>query len=154
MGTAASRCCLPFRGSEAPTGPEVQLCGNCKRLVLTELEVIQMASTNGVWQIEGYEMMDSGPDFPELKKSAENGCQFCSFLRTTLLSPEVDFDAEEFPRIRGAYRDAGTQLHFQRAGYQIIPYDLTSYNEKRFWLSFEIWIRHGSTPNLFQSNYI
>ncbi|KAL7897971.1 heterokaryon incompatibility domain-containing protein [Trichoderma sp. TUCIM 5745] len=142
MGTAASRCCLPFRGSEAPTGPEVQLCGNCKRLVLTELEVIQMASTNGVWQIEGYEMMDSGPDFPELKKSAENGCQFCSFLRTTLLSPEVDFDAEEFPRIRGAYRDAGTQLHFQRAGYQIIPYDLTSYNEKRFWLSFEIWIRH------------
>jgi hypothetical protein len=111
---------------------------------------MQMGSTTGVWEIEGYEMMDSGPDFPELKKSAENGCAFCSFLRTALLSPEVDFDAEEFPRIRGAYRDARSQLRFHRAEYQMIPYDSTDYDEGRFWLSFEIWIRHGTV----QSNHI
>ncbi|OTA07692.1 HET domain protein [Trichoderma parareesei] len=97
-------------------------------------------------------MTDSSPDFPKLKESAENGCDFCSFLRNTLLSPEVDFDADEIPRIRSTYRDAGNQLLFHRAGYHLIPYDFTSHDEGKFWLSFEIWIRHGDMillPSLF-----
>jgi len=100
---------------------------------------MEMAST-GVLKVQGYKLTDSGPDFPKLEESARNGCTFCSFLRTVLLSPEVEYDGDEFPRIQGAYRapqESPSQLIFQRAQFRMIPYDS---DEERFWLQFEIWI--------------
>ncbi len=94
----------------------------------------------GFLEVQGYELTDSGPDFPKLEESARNGCTFCSFLRTVLLSPEVEYDVEEFPRIQSAYRapqESPSQLIFHRAQFFMIPYDS---DEERFWLQFEIWI--------------
>jgi hypothetical protein len=109
---------------------------------------MELGSTTGVLEVQGYGLTDSGPDFPKLEESARNGCTFCSFLRTVLLSPEVEYDVDEFPRIQGAYRppqESPSQLIFQRAQFFMIPYD---FDEKKFWLQFEIWIIHGKALTL------
>ncbi|KAF5576170.1 serine threonine kinase [Fusarium pseudocircinatum] len=134
----------PPRFPQSLANPNYKLCENCKYLQFTEKNFIEI-SENGISEIENYNFTDSAPDFPLLNRSANNGCVFCSLLRDTLCSPEVEFDMHEFKRIRSVYHaNPGTRLDFQRAQFCLLPY---GEDGNEFWLLFEIWIIHPSfTP--------
>ncbi|CVL05138.1 uncharacterized protein FMAN_13072 [Fusarium mangiferae] len=136
--TSATPSELP-RFPQSLANPNYKLCENCKYLQLTEKNFIEI-SENGISEIEKYNFTDSAPDFPLLNRSANNGCVFCSLLRDTLCSPEVEFDMHEFKRIRSVYHaNPGTRLDFQRAQFCLLPY---GEDGNEFWLNFEIWIIH------------
>jgi len=127
----------------ASTSLEVKLCETCQKLqLLSELNFYKLA-TRGELQMPDFKFTDSAPDFPKLKESvAQTGCGFCSFLITTLLSPEVGHDGDETERIRTSYRppqDCPVVVTFHRAQFVLMRYNL---DPRRFWLMFEIWISH------------
>ncbi|KAH8654037.1 heterokaryon incompatibility protein-domain-containing protein [Tricladium varicosporioides] len=128
-----------------------RLCKRCKVLQLNENSFIELL-TKCRLPLD-YKFTDVPPLFPGLEKSGKEGCEFCSFLRATLLSSDVKADKHEHRRIKELY-DSNEELSFKRASYSSIPN-----MDGKLWAWFEIWITNlrgfmsslhngGSTGNI------
>jgi hypothetical protein len=113
-----------------------QLCGTCQRMVLRddiEVDGIEDSDSGGAADGKGHLRMssptsdrdlrhlgtDTLPDLPRLRQSWSDGCDFCDFLRTIIMSADVaDVAVATFGK---SLRDLGsraleiyTQYHWER----------------------------------------